>query len=303
MPFNEPECIASDLSNHIVFDTLVSFLNKSSSDPGNSKDYVADTTAKLSSAGTQNPSLKQYRTESRYLFAVLLSLVQQLDANAPEQDHLVRLVLALRDVPLPLSVTQQMDPRALENDNMNRKLSNFINVWAAIGRDAPLHPRLEDRPEHLELHSHRLPWRQEPGQYLSSASWTSMNAFLARLHAAAPDVPTLDFRALLAMMEALEQPLTPAELEDALPPAAYWVLHAGINLKHNDIPYASYDYNPGNNRSVWSKGVLWDGQHAFNPARWEFWLQRFKAIADRPENTEEVRDLALRAFEVGSSLE
>ncbi|GIZ48157.1 hypothetical protein CKM354_001123000 [Cercospora kikuchii] len=303
MPLNEPDWIASDPSNHFIFNRLVTFLDETAASPERIEELVVDASIELSSAGTQQPTVDQYRTESRYLFAILLVVVQQLDPDAVQQDHLIRLVLKLRDSPVPTSVTQTIDQHDLDSEDMNRNLDNFIHVWGAFEFDAPLHPRLHDRPKNIDFETDRPPWRQQRGQYLSATSWANLNAFMAKLHTAAPDVEQLDLWGLFAMIEALEQPLSPAELEDAAPPAAYWIIYAGEELKQNDFPYAYYDNGPGTNRLPWSKGVLWDGQHAFNPARWEFWLQRFKAIAERPENSEEVRDVARRAFDFGSSLE
>ncbi|CAK1365511.1 unnamed protein product [Cercospora beticola] len=303
MQFNEPDWIAADPSNHIVFDWLVTFLEEASAAPAKLKALAASTTLKLTSAGTPNPTVNRYRSECRYLFGILLTIVQQLDATAPEQNYFVSLVLALREVPAPQSVTDTIYEGDLDREDFTRRLHAFIHVWSGMSHDAPLHPRLQDRCNRYDNEKARPPWRQEKGKYLCAARWTSLSAFMAKVHVATPDVYTLDCRGLFAMIEALEQPLTPAELEDALPPAAYWILYAGKELKENDFPYAYYPEFSGSKQLPWSKGVLWNGQHAFNPARWGFWLQRFKAIAERPENNEEVRDLARRAFDFGSSLE
>ncbi|KAI5371231.1 hypothetical protein Slin14017_G021100 [Septoria linicola] len=244
----EPGWIADDPSNHVIFNKLVSFLDSVSADPTNASQLVASTTDALSSTGTSQPSVEQYRSESRFLFAILLTIVQQLEPIAAEQDYLIKLVLSLRESPVPESVSRTIDPCAMDSNDMNRDLDNFINVWSSIGIDAPFHPSLESRGGHVELDKVRPPWRQDPGYYLSAESWASLSAFLARLHVAARDLLKLDLRGLFAMIEALEQPLSPAELEDAIPPAAYWIIYAGKELKHNNFPYAFYESDNGTKR-------------------------------------------------------
>ena len=296
---NEPDWISLAPGNHTVFNTLLSFLDCASAHPANVQHLADSTITTLRSTGTPNPSVGQYRFESRLLFGILFTIVKQLDAAAAQQDHPIKLVLSLRHVPLPATVTQEIDPQALDRD-MNQELSKLINVLADFERDAPLHPRLEARPNHTIAGPERPPWRLEPGRYLTASEWANVNAFVARLHTAAPDLPKLDLRGLFAMIEALEQPLTPSQLEDVLPAAACWILYAGNELRSNDIPYAYYDYDGGVKRLPWSKGQLWNGQHAFNRARWEFWMQRFRDIMERRDVSDTVRLAALQALEAGS---
>ena len=297
MPFDEPDWISLDPQNHIVFETLLSFLNDSSSDHENVQNLARSTAASWSAMGTQSPSVDQYKFESRVLFAILFTIVKQLDAAAAQQDHLITLVTSFREVPLPTAVVQGIDPRDLDS-NMNEDLAKVINVLADFERDAPLHPRLEDRPNYRI--AKRQPWRLAPSQCLTADEWASINAFLARLHRSAPDVLYLDLRGLFAMMEALELPLTSSELEDVLPAAACWIIYAGHELKTNSMPYPSAEDTTGARRLPWSRGPLWSGPHAFNPARWEFWIQRFKDIAERTDVSDTVRLAALNAIEAGS---
>lgn len=299
MHFETAEWIKSDPSNQAVFDTLVTFLENASTDSANLKQLVASTTATLTSFGMQHPDAEECSAQSRILFAILLTIVQQLDYAAAQQDHLVLLVLDLRNVTIPATVSESIDEDAIDS-NMNHDLSNLINVWSNFERDASLHPRREDRPDYRDYDDHRPPWRQLPGRYLTAAQWTSLNAFLARLHVAAPDVSHLDLRGLFAMIEALEQPLSPMQLEDAVPAAACWILFAGEKLRTNDVSYA-YRVTTSK-RLPWSKGELWQGQHAFNQERWHFWMQRFSAIADRADVDQNTRLMALRAFQAGSQI-
>lgn len=268
-------------------------------DPANAQSFADSTVATLCRTNSLGPSVDQYRFELWVLFAILFTAVKQFDVTAAQQDHLVKLVLTLRQVALPATVAQQIDPGALNSD-MNEDLNKLINAFSDFERDAPRHPRLEDRPNYAGRGFPRSPWWLEPGQCLTAREWTNVNAFVARLHNAAPDIRKVDIRGLFAMIEALEQPLTSSQLEDVLPAAAYWIVYAGNELRGNDIPYAFYDNDGGSKRLPYSRGQLWNGQHAFNPARWEFWMQRFKDIAERTDVSDKVRLAALRALEAGS---
>ncbi len=303
MHFHEPDWISVEPRNHIVFEMLVCFINSASADPTSVQHFADSTINALTSISTPDPSVEQYRNESRVMFGILFTIITQLDAAAPSQDHLVKLVLSLRCVPLPATVVQGFevnDPGALDSD-MNQDLSKLKNVLSSFEADAPLHPRNEDRPNIPRADWEYSPWRQAPGRHLTADAWASINAFVAQLHTATPDLIHLDLRGLYAMIEALEQPLSPSRLEDVLPTAAYWVIYAGKALKSNDVPYADYDYDGGTKKLPWSKGELWTGQHAFNQARWEFWMQKFKDISERNDVSEAVRVAALRAFQAGSA--
>lgn len=301
MQFNEPSWIASEPKNHMVFSELQSFINRTSSDPTNVQNYADSTIFSLLSTSTHDPSVDQYRFESRVIFGILFTLVKQLNAAAVQQDHLVNLVTSLRQVQIPISAAQEIDPRALDS-NMNEDLSKLINVWSSLERDAPLHPPLEDRPIFKDTPSEHPAWRQDPGHYLTAEEWANLNTFIARLHTAAPDVTKLDLRGLFALIEALEQRLTPQQLEDAVPAAACWIIYAGNELRNNNIPCAGYEDDSGCKRLPWSKGELWAGPHAFNQARWEFWMLRFKEIAEREDVTDTVKLAAWNALDEGSKL-
>ena len=82
MRFNEPGWISLEPRNHVVFETLVSFVDNASSDPTNVQHIADSTVSTLRAAGTHNPSVDQYRFESRVLFGILFTIVKQLDAAA-----------------------------------------------------------------------------------------------------------------------------------------------------------------------------------------------------------------------------
>lgn len=298
MDFNEPPWVATDPGKHAIFAELRSFVDEASAEPAESQTLARSTVEALCSLGAREPSNEDYRQESRVLFGVLCTMVKQLDAAAPQQDYMVTLVLSLRDVPVPATAMQGFDYPD-EHKDMNRELLCLKNVWADFDQDAPLHPRLEDRSIYPRARE-GSPWRLEQFRSLSGQEWTNLNAFVARLHVAAPDLWHWDLRGLYAMIEALEQPLSSSRLDDVLPAAASWIIYAGEQLKSNDVPYAYYPDDGGAKRYPWSKGELWHGPHAFNSARWEFWMQRFKEISGREDVSDEVRAAASAAFEAGS---
>ena len=131
MQLDEPSWISVQPQNHAVFDGLVSFIETASSDADTLQHLADSTIITLRSAGSQDPSVDQYRLESRILFATVFTVVKQLDAAAVQQDHLIKLVLSLRDVPIPPTVTQEIAPGALD-DNMNEDLSKLMNVFSGL---------------------------------------------------------------------------------------------------------------------------------------------------------------------------
>ena len=295
MQFNEPSWISLEPRNHFVYNALLSYLDKASANPATVQQLTDSTITALSSMSTENASADQYTAESRILFAVLFTIVKQLDAAAVQQDQLIKFVLSLRHVPLPETVTQDINLRGMDS-NMNAELGKLINVLADFEADAPMHPPLEARPCHRYTQRKHQPWRQ---RRLTGGEWASINAFIARLHIAAPDLTRLDIRGLFAMIEALEQSLTSNQLEDVLPAAACWIVYAGKTLQTNDIRYANIG-DDGSRRFPGSKGELWTGRHAFNQARWEFWMQRFAEIAARSDVSTTVRQAAWNALEAES---
>ena len=291
MHFNEPSWISGEPRNHLVFDTTLSFLDSARSDPDRAQQLAGSTSTTLSSITTENPSVDQYRFESRVLFGILLTMVKQVDAASTQQNHQINLITSLRRVPLPATVAGQIEPRDLDS-NMNEELNKLMTVLSDFERDAPLRPRLEDRPKYTPSSRVQTPWRQ---RCLTAGERANVNASIARLHISALDLTKLDLGGLFAMIEALEQPLTASQLEDGLPAAACWIIYTGNELRDNDIPYSYYDDDGGSKRLPWSKGELWNRRHAFSQAGWEFWMQRFKDIAERSDVSNTVRLAAWHA--------
>ena len=83
---------------------------------------------------------------------------------------------------------------------------------------------------------------------LSGSEWTSVNAFLARLHAASPGLHYSDLKGMWFILEALEREHAPSTLDDLVPSAACWILYAGRELKNNSEDYCHYDFDDESKR-------------------------------------------------------
>ncbi|KAH9828275.1 Protein of unknown function (DUF3632) [Teratosphaeria destructans] len=299
---NEPTWIAAKPRKHAVFELLCSFITNAVANPANVQAVLASTLIKLQSAGTQGPSADQYNDELYVSCGILLTIVSQLSAGGPEQEVLVDLLVKIRNTSLPPSVQETVDEYDPYNE-FHLELTPFIRAWSDFEHDAPLYPPLAERrgmSDHLPRE--RPPWRRQPGNYLTAPEWTNLNAFTARLHVRVPEVVKLDLRGLFAMIEALETPLTPAQLRDNVPAAAAWIVVAGEQLKNNDFPYAKYPSDDGTRRLPWSRGELWEGPLGFGAERWAFWMGRFRRIEEMEGVGEEVREACRRALGVAEAL-
>nr|OQO32658.1 hypothetical protein B0A51_00036 [Rachicladosporium sp. CCFEE 5018] len=274
---DEPEWIGGDPRYHTVFETLVGFIAKAAENATERDELVDATIAILLSVGTQDPSMDEYKLDSLALFGILLTIVKQIDAATARHNAAVKLVMAIRNAPPPSSVLQTTD-RYDRNREVHLQLTTFIGALSSFELDAPLHPCLEDRPSTI-VPSSRPPWRLPHYQRLKPSEWASLNAFIAKVHAAESDILELDYRGLFAMIEALEEPRTESELEDVLPAATARIVYAGSALKINDFPYACYPTE--SKRMPWSRG-------------------RFREIAGREDVSDAVRSTALKAVEAGS---
>lgn len=100
---------------------------------------------------------------------------------------------------------------------------------------------------------------------------------MARLHTAASDAHFLDTYGLYAMIDGLEDPRTPEQLEDVLPAVAAWFLYGGKMLFNNDIRYVDHG-DDVSKRYPSSRGQLWKGKVGFSHARWTFWTVCLRQI-------------------------
>nr|OQO29650.1 hypothetical protein B0A51_02258 [Rachicladosporium sp. CCFEE 5018] len=295
MDIDEPEWISGEPSYHPVFETLFALIDGAPQDLEVWPHYIDKTIPSLHSLGTQAPTAEQYKVDSRVLYAILLTMVKQIDPATTAHDHLVKLVLTIRNLSMPPTVVQTID-KYDRNNEIHLELTPFIGAYSSFEQDAPLHPPLDERPSSI-IFQDRPPWRLPHYQSLKPLEWASVNAFIAKIHSAEPEIPKLDVRGLFTMIEALEEVRTGAELEGVVPAASMWIIYAGSALKSNDIPYVCYPTE--SKRMPWSRGELWKGRHAFSAERWQFWLRRFREVAEREDVSDAVRSAALRAVEAG----
>ncbi|OQO00609.1 hypothetical protein B0A48_13099 [Cryoendolithus antarcticus] len=296
MNLDEPEWISGEPLYHAVFETLLAFINSALGDSEAWPHRINQTIASLRPLGTQAPTAEEYKVDSRVLYAILLTMVKQFEPATTAHDDLVKLVLTIRNMPMPPTVIQTIN-KYDRNNEIHIELTTFIGAYSSFEQDAPLHPPLDERPSSI-IFQDRPPWRLPHYRSLEPLEWASLNAFIAKIHAAEPEIPKLDVRGLFAMIEALEEVRTGAELEDLVSAASAWVIYAGPALRSNDIPYVCYPTE--SKRMPWSRGELWKGRHALSEERWQFWLQRFREIAERADVSDVVRTAALRAVEAGS---
>lgn len=231
-----------------------------------------------------------------YLWGTLFHVIKQFPSTSPEHTYLLKLLLDLRSQPPPEGPGrvewEENDPC----DLFWTDLPYWRAIWTGYLYEAPLHPPISERPGGDIAFHHTAtspgPWC---GIALSVAEWTSLNAFLAKLHATT-DVYYLDLFGLYTLLDALEEPhVDPKAFDDLVPVAAVWVLYAGEKIRGNDVGYPQVDRDDGSKRFPWSVGALWDGQKGFSDLRWKFWRSRFGAVSERDDVEPVTRDWARRA--------
>ena len=128
----------------------------------------------------------------------------------------------------------------------------------------------------------------------SSRSFAHRSAFLAKL-TNAYSLNFLDF-AIETLSCALEERLDVKDLNQVLPSAAMWVIHAGRLIYHNGIPQ-------GVDETSDVKGELYHGPGGFGPKRWEHWKSQFATFAHAEQLSHPARGLATRAMETMAHIE
>ena len=174
---NEPEWISHDSQHHEIYADLLAYIAEAKKQLEKVRELTESATSRLRSAGTEDASASQYRNGSRVVFAILFEIMKQLDKHSAQQDSLVTLVLTLRRAPISSSVVDELkrvDPGSLDL-NTNHDLRGMTNVWTGLDRDAPIHPRMDDRSGYSEASSERPPWGQARRRYLTSSAWANVN--------------------------------------------------------------------------------------------------------------------------------
>jgi hypothetical protein len=176
----------------------------------------------------------------RYLWGVVLDLIKQLAPEDECQALLIEVLVSLMEGPPPAGAARIQYEAIWPQTHLRKTLPDWRAVWSDFELEAPVFPRHEDRRGRVA----RWPDGVLPGAWraaLSGLEWKNLNSFIARLHSAAPELKLLDLVGLRAMLEALEETQPTHVLDDVLPAAACWIIHAGGRLKGNKTPYAQWD--------------------------------------------------------------
>lgn len=119
-------------------------------------------------------------------------------------------------------------------------------------------------------------------QQRKAAEIVNLNAFAAQLLATdEPVFHELSWFALVTLREALENPAESQEarvaLEAAVPAAAAWIEHLGVEIHTWDEQFPAEEGTAG---PVPGKGgKLWEGEPGFAKGRWKLWQERFAALS------------------------
>lgn len=239
-----------------------------------------------------------------FIWGVLLDLVKQLSPDDSQQAELVKLLVSIQDQPPPTGNGHAEYEEKYPLNSFWKDLPHWRAVLSDFENDAPFVPPYKDREGNVKYSPDGVlpgPWSGT----LSGPEWTSLSAFVARLHTAAPTLWYLDVKALHALLEALEENHAATDtLDNLVPAAACWIIYAGSALKNNDIDYIQLEGN-STKRFPWSVGELYSGlgPRRFCPERWSFWRQRLLIMRDNSDLKDETRTYANRALAEMESLD
>lgn len=123
-------------------------------------------------------------------------------------------------------------------------------------------------------------------------SWVNVNAFWARLGGTGVH-STVDFAiwALRSTLEDQDAPDVPKLLDNRVLTAAQYVEYEG-HILHQQL---ALGWKPRDNEAqMYKGGPLFDGESGLSHARWEFWIVRFRELAEKM-STAEAKSAAVRA--------
>lgn len=124
-----------------MINAVLLFLDKETSSLTQAATSATPATNALFVTDLPSPSAEEYRLVMCTFFAILFTIVTQIDSVAVEQNYLVQLVLSIRRLPLPATVKQGIGRGDLDS-NMNHDLAKFVNVWSNLEANASVHPPL-----------------------------------------------------------------------------------------------------------------------------------------------------------------
>ena len=270
-----------------IFDLLISYLSQHSDCSAATAETVTDWALPFMDSIEDVPNIA-------FFWGALFWIIKQLPPDDSRQYSLIKLLLKIREQPSPPGQGRVTYEELYVSSQFWKDLPQWRAIWAAYELQAPLIPPMRDRRSSNSSGRAVLPESWCPP--LSGSEWTSVNAFLARLHTASPGLRYSDLKGMWTILEALEREHTPSTLDDLVPSAACWILYAGRELKNNSEDYPQYDFDDESKRLPWSVGELYDGPKGFSDERWMFWKGRFNGMRRREDLREETRSYAERAW-------
>ncbi|KAI9655915.1 MAG: hypothetical protein M1831_004760 [Alyxoria varia] len=251
---------------------------------------------------------EHWEDELEFLWAIVCHYVKQI---RPRHAYQLKLLLLLQQI------RKRPNPAALPYNSINRGRPfwprlEFLHVaYHRYEHYAPIYPPRVMREESQTLYRTEFAGMGYPEpKEVTPRQWTNLNSFIAQLnYMSNAQVEDLDKKGLYAVIDALEENLEGAKMDDLLPSAAEWILCSGKLLRYkrqyyNDTGFYLGDVYPRSD--IYTGGPLWeacrprlpnDARLAFSYKRWLFWQDRLRDISGRSDVSEATRETARKALD------
>ena len=251
----------------------------------------AEHTAKeltISAEDTSAPELNESRSGVEEflwnLWAMVVESIQQIPHNHPWQDRMVNLLSEIKKV--PRQVTPEMEE--LER-SWGMAYWQDLPIFGAEVRETWDRGPWEKIQEGIFMHPGDTPF--------SPDVWNNLNAFTARLTAAS--VMNFETYATWILGHTLEEERLDEEIDDNLPAAAMWIIHAGRMVYHN----TAKEYRRSAETHFSDIQYLRKFSKPFSKERWDFWKERFAFLQDQENLKQRTRDSAREALDKMAEIE
>lgn len=218
----------------------------------------------------------------------------QIPENHPWQDRLLELVNEISKTPRPSLPESEADEIELHYG----RFWDGLPVFRFFVTEEQHKGRWERTPEEAAFEESPAFKVFYPRRTLDE--WTNMNAFVARCNTSLPAIKFTIFP-LKVMNHALEEKRRPDSLDDNVPAAAVWILHAGVWFFKKGDNEEGVESEPI--RDDREDVQLYRGPGGYNRQRWAFWKERFEEEAENREVKEETRVFAWKAYEAMITIE
>ncbi|KAI9671796.1 MAG: hypothetical protein M1831_003324 [Alyxoria varia] len=193
-----------------------------------------------------------------FICATFYHYAKQIPPRHSRQQKLLLLLYQVRTAPDPTNIPDDM---TCSNDHAF--WPQLPLLWWTFNRHeyfTPAYPprvELDGKDPRTELADVPYPERKT----ITAEEWTNLNSSVANVHGMTNgQVSCLDHLALYALVDALEEELDGAKVDDLLPSAAEWILGSGKLLRENRKYYNSNGWyiTGAGMRSLYNPGPLWD---------------------------------------------